>query len=254
MDDLDQLLRDAASADGMTRIEFRDRIATFGSSAVHRLEEWLADPRLAAFAVRTIERAAAMPGAAPAAWAALARADATGVLKADINEALARLSGRARTSTKPNSGRVPTGGRRDGGNPPSAPRIHPAGPPAVEPSPEDEEAVEFFRRRRFEEAMLEVYEVAKREAGYPANRFLQKLRRDGGLETARYFLRQPGVSKGFIGLRDAARLDVTVEYLILRPEYAPLFSNAERAVARRRLLDHGLTPDQLPREAQADPG
>jgi hypothetical protein len=50
---------------------------------------------------------------------------------------------------------------------------------------------------------------------------LQKVRRDGGLETARHLLRQPGVSKGFIGLWKAARLDLSVEYLVLWSEYAP---------------------------------
>jgi len=95
--------------------------------------------------------------------------------------------------------------------------------------------------------MLEVYEAPSREAGYRATRFLQKLRRDGGFETARYLLRQPGVSKGFIGLRKAAKLDLSTEYLVLRPRYASLFSNEERAVARERLLAHGLTAAQLPR-------
>ncbi len=93
--------------------------------------------------------------------------------------------------------------------------------------------------------MLEVYEAAKREAGYHATRFLQKVRRDGGLEAARYLLRQPGVSQGFIRLWKAAKLDLAMEYVVLQPEYAPLFSDAELAVARRRLIEHGMKPEAL---------
>lgn len=57
MDDLDNLLAAAAKADGSNRIEFRDPIAAFGSEAIKRLEPWIADARLAAFAVLTIKRA-----------------------------------------------------------------------------------------------------------------------------------------------------------------------------------------------------
>lgn len=75
MGELDTLLREAAAADARIRIEFRDRIAAYGCEAIARLEPWLCDPRLGAFAVRTIERAAAVPGAASAATTALERAD-----------------------------------------------------------------------------------------------------------------------------------------------------------------------------------
>jgi hypothetical protein len=224
VENLDQLLRDAAAADGMSRIEYRDRIAAFGVKAIARLEPWLADPRLAAFAVRTIERAAALADAAVQARAALERADASAFARDDVEAALARLGGRARPPLPPLS----RGGSHAA---PSAPIQ--AGDPLL--------------LRQFDADMLEVYESAGREAGYWATRFLQKLRRDGGLETARYLLRQPGVSKGFIGLRKAAKLDLSMEYLVLRPRYASLFSDEERAVARERLLAHGVTAAQLPR-------
>lgn len=225
VDDLEDLLRDAAAADGMSRIGFRDRIAAFGGGAIARLESWLADPRLAAFAVRTIERAAALPGAAAAARAALERADAPASARDDVEAALARLGGRTRPALPPLS----RGGRSRAGL--SAPAQ--AGDPML--------------LRQFDADMMEVYEAARREAGYVATRFLQKLRRDGGLETARYLLRQPGVSKGFIGLWKAAKLDLSMEYLVLRPRYASLFSDEERAVARDRLVAYGLTAVQLPR-------
>jgi hypothetical protein len=222
-DTLDALLREAANADGVSRIEFRDRIAAFGSEAIVRLEPWLGDPRLGAFAVRTIERVAAQPGATLAAKAALERARASGRIRDDIEAALGRLGGRIRPPSRSKS--------RGSTNRGDQLATTEEGDPLL---------------RQFDSAMLEVYEAAKREAGYRATRFLQKVRRDGGLETARYFLRQPGVSRGFVGLWKAAKLDLTVEYLVLRPEYSVLFSEAELAVARQRLVAHGVTAAQLP--------
>jgi hypothetical protein len=98
VDNLDRLLREAAAADATTRIEFRDRIAAFGSEAIVRLEPWLSDPRLGAFAVRTIEHAAARPGAALVAKAVLQRANASRPIQDDVVSALARLRARARAS------------------------------------------------------------------------------------------------------------------------------------------------------------
>jgi hypothetical protein len=101
LDNLDTLLGEAAAADPTIRIELRDRIAAFGPEAIARLEPWLSDPRLGAFAVRTIEHAAAMPGAALVAKAALQRADVSGPVRDDVKAALARLSRRARPSAPP---------------------------------------------------------------------------------------------------------------------------------------------------------
>jgi hypothetical protein len=48
----------------------------------------------------------------------------------------------------------------------------------------------------------------------------------GPLETARKLLNAPAVSDGFSNLWDRGRLDLTVEALVLRPEFAPLFTEA----------------------------
>ncbi len=53
---LDQLLERARTADPRDRIELRDPIAAHGEAAIDELTDWLADPRLAAFAVRVLER------------------------------------------------------------------------------------------------------------------------------------------------------------------------------------------------------
>jgi hypothetical protein len=55
---LEDAVRDATEASPEHRIEFRDAIAKHGDDAVDRVAAWLADPRMAAFAIRVIVRAA----------------------------------------------------------------------------------------------------------------------------------------------------------------------------------------------------
>jgi len=54
--DLPGLLARAQGAGPADRIEWRDRIAAFGAPAIIAITPWLADPQLAAFAIRVIER------------------------------------------------------------------------------------------------------------------------------------------------------------------------------------------------------
>jgi hypothetical protein len=100
--------------------------------------------------------------------------------------------------------------------------------------------------RRFEAALLEAYEAWKREADYVARQFKPMVRRHGGVETARRLLRKPGVSTGFARLADSGKLDLTLEYVVLQPDFAPLFTFEERQIARQRLVDHGMAADRLP--------
>lgn len=92
---------------------------------------------------------------------------------------------------------------------------------------------------RFNEAMLEIYVRAKRECNYNATRFFQMLSERGGLATAKTLLATAVPSEGFTALWECERLDLTVEAHVLRTEFAPLFSNEERAIAKRRLDEYG---------------
>ena len=91
--------------------------------------------------------------------------------------------------------------------------------------------------RAFDEAMMQIYLAAKNEADYNATRFLQMLGEHGGVETARRLL--PHMADGFTQLWQRNRLDLTVESLILRREWYGLFSDDEREIARRRLIECG---------------
>jgi hypothetical protein len=102
---------------------------------------------------------------------------------------------------------------------------------AEEAKPTPRSAVE----QRFHQAMTDVYERARREAGYTAARFLSMLSEVGGLETAHRLLRAPEPSDGFVNLWSKGRLDLSVEAHALRPEFQELFSPEELERARQRL-------------------
>jgi hypothetical protein len=91
--------------------------------------------------------------------------------------------------------------------------------------------------------MKEVYTRAKEEAGYNASAYLTMLSQHGGLGTAQRLLASPKVSDGFVALWERRRLDLAVENVVLRPEFAPLFTEEERELARARLKEYGLDVD-----------
>lgn len=73
------------------------------------------------------------------------------------------------------------------------------------------------------------------ERGYWASYFLRGVRNHGGPEYAHQLLRKEGTTDGFQRLREEGRLDLTMEALVLRPEYTTLFTDEERRVAAHRL-------------------
>jgi len=98
--------------------------------------------------------------------------------------------------------------------------------------------------QRFEARMYDLYHRAKRECGINAVAFLKMLNEHGGLETARLLLHSPTISEGFTKLWEAKRLDLTVEVLILKPEWDQLFTAEEKSIARNRLLQYGYIHNQ----------
>ncbi|MFW6642072.1 GmrSD restriction endonuclease domain-containing protein [Nocardiopsis algeriensis] len=93
--------------------------------------------------------------------------------------------------------------------------------------------------KAFHRAMVSVYERAKEEAGYTPSFFLGMLADLGALGTARKLLAAPAVSDGFSNLWERGRLDLTVEAVVLRPEFAELFTAEELDRARGRLEQFG---------------
>lgn len=93
--------------------------------------------------------------------------------------------------------------------------------------------------KRFYYAMIELYQRAKDECDYNSIRFLNMVNEHGGLETARILLHSTGVSDGYTAMWERQRLDLTVEAIILKPEWKELFSDDERKIAKTRLEQYG---------------
>lgn len=90
-------------------------------------------------------------------------------------------------------------------------------------------------------ALIEGYQRAGEEVGYWGRRFLQAVRRNGGLATTQRMLkpRNSGQRAGLDALLEAGRPDLTLEAIILQPKFRVLFSNAEISVATERLGEFG---------------
>lgn len=95
----------------------------------------------------------------------------------------------------------------------------------------------------FDKAMIQVYVRAKKEAKYNATFFLQMVQDRGGVQTAKDLLQtREDVQSGLVKLWELGRLDLSVEYLVLQPEWKSLFTDEELRVARQRLKVHGFVP------------
>jgi hypothetical protein len=86
------------------------------------------------------------------------------------------------------------------------------------------------------EEMLAIYYNVGRETGYWAKRYLQKVRRVGGLQAAKDWLEPKSKPKsGLQKLVEKNRLDLSVEALVIRQPWSSLFTNEELQVAQKRL-------------------
>lgn len=92
---------------------------------------------------------------------------------------------------------------------------------------------------RFHEDMKSIYFTAKRELKYNASRFFQLISKEGGLKAAKQLISKSGGTYGFEVLWENKRLDLSVEALVLRPEYHELFTMEEREICKNRLKEFG---------------
>jgi hypothetical protein len=91
---------------------------------------------------------------------------------------------------------------------------------------------------KFHEAMVNVYHLGKKRCRYSATRFLQMVNERGGLETAKDLLVKTGTSEGLTTLWKNNCLDISMEALVLRPEFEALFTEEERKIAREILVSY----------------
>lgn len=88
--------------------------------------------------------------------------------------------------------------------------------------------------------MVNLYNTAKKECGYNAVRFMQMTSEIGGLETAKQLILKENETYGFERLWELKRLDLSVETLILNPEFEDLFTIEERKICKNRLKKYGF--------------
>lgn len=98
------------------------------------------------------------------------------------------------------------------------------------------------KREDLSAAFVEGYRLAGEEVGYWGRRFLQSVRRNGGLATAKRMLlpRTSNQRKGLDALLEAGRPELTVEAIVLQPRFRRLFTADELAVAKERLGEYGV--------------
>lgn len=74
---------------------------------------------------------------------------------------------------------------------------------------------------------------------------MQLLSKKGGLLAAKQLIAKEGGTYGFEVLWEKKRLDLSVEALVLKPEYETLFSDEERMLCRDRLEKFGYDTTAL---------
>ena len=127
-------------------------------------------------------------------------------------------------------------GDQDEGTPDAV--VTQAPPPADAVADGGDLASEFHR------AMIRVYERAKAEAGYNATYFIQMVSEMGGVAAAKRLVSGTAATSGFTELWKAGRLDLSVEAVVLQPQYRELFTDQEVRAAKRRLQEYGYSVDE----------
>lgn len=84
--------------------------------------------------------------------------------------------------------------------------------------------------------MIALYTKVGRETGYWAHRYLQKVKRVGGLQAARGWLK-PGIdsTSGLQRLIEKNRIDLSFEAFVLKAPWSTLFTSEELRIAQKRL-------------------
>jgi hypothetical protein len=93
--------------------------------------------------------------------------------------------------------------------------------------------------------MLAIYDAALQlKPPYRATIFLRMVQEHGGKEAADRLLATGNPSSGFteLYLRGEDNLKISVEYLVLQNPWRELFTEDQRAIARKRLKDVKCTP------------
>jgi len=105
----------------------------------------------------------------------------------------------------------------------------------------------------FHEELVSLYRRTGEATGYWPSRFLQAVRRNGGLIYAKRLLEPQRVHSGFGILIEKRRIDLSVESVVIDPRFRSLFTESELAVAQRRLDEAPLSASPVTRPSELFP-
>ena len=94
--------------------------------------------------------------------------------------------------------------------------------------------------RQFERRCLELADDVEKVLGRGVPYFREMLAARGAVDAATQLVHRMPPSKTFQTLAARAKLHLTVEHVVLEPEWEALFSDTDRSVARARLRQYGL--------------
>jgi len=88
--------------------------------------------------------------------------------------------------------------------------------------------------KRLHRVMIDATKECKRLGYHPAF-LIQMIQESGPLGACQSILGKPDLTEGFGRLWELHRLDLTIEAIVLQEEFAKLFTDEERTIARKRL-------------------
>lgn len=89
--------------------------------------------------------------------------------------------------------------------------------------------------KEFDNEMMEIYFLSKKQLHYNPSRFLEMLKSEGGYMTAKKLLSYNEPSEGFTKLLLLGRLDLTVEAVVVKDKYRSIFTEVEIRKCKERL-------------------
>lgn len=95
---------------------------------------------------------------------------------------------------------------------------------------------------QFLQEMEDGYRLAAKQ-GYKATYYMQMVREFGAINAAKRLITDPVISSGLQQLCLMGLLNTSAEAIMLKPEYAELFTDEERQIAREKLAALDWNPE-----------
>ena len=88
---------------------------------------------------------------------------------------------------------------------------------------------------KFHAALEHTNELSKKVCNHNPKRIVIMMAQYGAVETAKRLMAGSPSTSGYLIAAECGKLDITIEATMLRPEFAPLFTEAELHEAKSRL-------------------